>query len=193
MPRLTPASYLRIGSLAVAVVIFSLLLLFLTSTPLDPLIQSVTLAFYLAAIAAMAGMLRSHFKTVRSHDTPSQIPLSGQRSGEKEIENPPLSEPTAHRASSATTQPMEQRTETCIILLTRHDHVAKDIAGKLLGWNYELDIVSSCAEASQLLLNRVPTDADTSEMIAFHRSRPRYPNPGDSTEVQRHILDDFIY
>ena len=163
MSSLTPLYYLRLGGYAVAIATLSLLLLFLTSTPLDPLIQSITIAFYAAAVVAMAGILRSHFKTRPRDDTADRQRLPGQpehhRTGTPSADASP-----ARSRLPAHTSPAADKAEASIVLLTRHDHVAQDIGERLAGWNLGLDIVHSCAEASQQLLNRLPADGSGSRV-----------------------------
>ena len=157
MPSLTPSHYLRLGGYAVAVVILSLLLLFLTATPLDPLIQAITIAFYAAAVAAMAGILGSHFKTGSLTDTASHPPLPEAPAREHAVVAS-TGAAAIQNGQSAHTLSLADKKAARIILLTRHDHVAKGIEEMLAGWNHGLDIVRSCAEASQQLLNRLSTD-----------------------------------
>jgi two-component system sensor histidine kinase RpfC len=148
---MTPQTYLRISSYALTVVVFCLLLLFLASTPLDPLIQIVTLVFYAVAILAMGGILRNHF----AGPVPSDDSDQGNRPAACELAHHTAIETDSQNQQSADTgQPGKQR-QAFIILLTRHDNTAKGIQEQLSGWNHSLDIVSSCAEASQQLLNRM--------------------------------------
>ncbi len=154
MSRITPHTYLRIGSSAIAAVIFGLLLLFLTSTPLDPLIQSITLAFYLAAILAMAATLRGHF-TNRRHSPDQDHPQQSMLSGDGKSEDTAATRTVDRASPSIYTMHGGRQGQAGIILLTRHDHVTKGIQEKLSDWNLDLDVVNSCAEASQQLLNRI--------------------------------------
>jgi CheY-like chemotaxis protein len=151
MPRLTPQTYLRIGSYALAVVVFCLLLLFLVSTPLDPLIQMVTLVFYAAAILAMGGILRNHF----AGPDPSDDSDQGDQPAATKIEHHTAIETDSQIQQTTDTAQSGKQRKTYIILLTHHNHIAKGIQQQLSGWNHSLDIVSSCAEASQQLLNRM--------------------------------------
>ncbi|MGD8909087.1 MAG: response regulator [Chromatiales bacterium] len=162
MPRITPHNYLRIGSYSLAVVVFGLLLLFLVSTPLDPLIQIVTLIFYATAILAMGGILRNHFTSLDPSDDSGQVnqPAAIEHNPHAEIETESQIQKTTDSGQSAKQRP------SYIILLTRQDQIAKGVQEKLLGWNHGLDIVRNCAEASQQLLNRL-NDSEPAQQLTL--------------------------
>lgn len=150
MQQITPHTYLRIGTYALAAAVFCLLILFLASTPLDPLIQGATLLFYLAAILAMGGILRSYYSSHREHSSePPRSDTTGGKAGSATGEEAP---PPA----TAQTLAPEELNKTFIVLLSKHDHTVRAIRKNLYGWNHTLDVVRSCAEASQHILNRMP-------------------------------------
>ncbi len=160
---MTPYTYLRIGCYAVAGSVFLLLTLFLAYTPLDPVIQGITLLFYMAAIVAMAGTLRYHFwghakRVDGASESDSLAPPHSELSSSVEGDSP---KPDAAQAK----QPKRQQ-RAPIILLTRHDHTAKVIHEYVSRWDHTLNIVSSCAEASQTMLNRI-VEAGTDQEVTL--------------------------
>jgi CheY-like chemotaxis protein len=162
MPRLTPHTYLRIGGYALAVVVFCLLLLFIASTALDPLIQTVTLVFYAAAIVAMGGILRNHFaKAGAANDS-----IQGDQPAAGEIEHHAAGGTVSQNPQAADTGQPDKQQQPYIILLTRHDLIAQGIQENLSTWNHSLEIVNSCAEASQQLLNR-KHNAETAQQLTL--------------------------
>ncbi|MEJ2464154.1 MAG: response regulator [Candidatus Thiodiazotropha sp.] len=157
MQRMRPHTHLSIGGFAVATVVLGLLILFLTSTPLDPVIQLITLTFYLVAVFAMGATLRSHF--ARHQDEIGDADSAG---ASKPDESSEVETETDKTPSALTTQTKSKRAG--VILLTRHDDTAKQIHRTLSAWNLDLEVIGSCAEASQLILNRHQQDVEASKV-----------------------------
>ena len=160
MPRITPHTYLRIAFYSTAVAVLCLLLLFLASTPLDPVIQVSTMVCYLVAILAMGGILRSHYATYL------KLPTENLDTGPSESRDLQADTVNEHRQIQATTPqaPSAVAITTSIILLTKHDNTAREIEQNLSSWNHTLEVVDSCAEASQQILNRIPKAGATSRV-----------------------------
>jgi CheY-like chemotaxis protein len=168
MRKLTPQTLLGIGGLAVAAVALGLLILFLASTPLDPIIQLITLTFYLIAVLAMGATLYSHYFLCQ-----------------EEIDEANHSHPT--REGSATGTDAEQARsalpefsdvqQASVILLTQRDPIAKQMQSTLSAWNLKLEVIGSCAEASQKILNRHQTDGATAEVTLIVDARDLEMDP----------------
>lgn len=142
-------------------VVFCLLLLFLVSTPLDPAIQSATLLLYLAAIFAMSGVLRSqHWNRQKASDTHS---LSEEADSADSHDRETGSATIEDRITPAGGQPDIPAAEQTgsIILLTKQEHMAREIGKILAGWNRPLEVVGSCAAAVQHILNQIHGPAAT--------------------------------
>ncbi len=151
MPPSKPYLYLRIGGYTLAASVLCLLVLFLISTPLDPLIQGMALLFYVAAIVTMAAVLKQQFKvhlqaaTPQSEDKP--VCTSEKRESQCHTEEFSI-QPAAPSESD-----LQYPAQPAYLALTRESQTVRALEQCLGGWDRGLSVANSCAEASQQLLN----------------------------------------
>jgi two-component system sensor histidine kinase RpfC len=157
-----PYLHLRIGGYAVATTGLCLLILFLYAAPIDPLIQAGALLCYLAAVYCSAVVLRrlifdrskatTNPQATDTHDAAEQ---AEDRSSDETIS-------AASAALSETAPPPDA--QTAYMLLSPRLQTAHTLEACFAGWGRELTCVSSCAEASQRLLNLLQASTNLREV-----------------------------
>jgi two-component system sensor histidine kinase RpfC len=129
-----------------------LIILFLTSSHLDHLIQGITLIFYTTATFTMGIILNISFKAWKK-------PLKSNESEKTDISKEVL---TSRKEGEAATCPSSlhtdntsaaKRQQPSILFLTKQDQVARTMQQQLSVWGHVLHIANSCAKAIQLILN----------------------------------------
>ena len=161
MPRSKPYLYLRIGSYAVATIVLCLLVLFLFSSPLEPLVQVMALVFYTAAIATMWGLIRRHFSY--QPETEKFPKASATDSADDNGANPPPVESVSQPAVAAPPA-TEQTQQPACLLLSKEATTTQAVEQCFAGWERELTVTGSCAEASQQLLNLLQSRPNLEEI-----------------------------
>jgi two-component system sensor histidine kinase RpfC len=167
MLRTTPYTYLYIAGYAMAAAVFCLLILFLASSRLDPLIQGMSLFFYLAAALSMGLILRHQSQW---HEKPLITKIeSDVRGTTRETVGPtPQSQAETRTSPSPLTSRNEKnQQQASIILLSRNEQTARMMRQHLAVWRRDLQIVNSCAEAIQLILNRTLLDGDEAPEVTL--------------------------